>query len=406
MLAKKTKKRNIPMGTINVGPYAKKLIQKTLDDNRLSYGKLSADFERKFAKLHDVRFAVYTVSGTCALQMALHALKKINGWKDGDEVIVPAITFVATSNIVLQNNLKPVFVDVLPDTYNIDPSKIEEKITKKTRAIIPVHMYGLPADMDEIKNIAQKHKLKIVEDSCEAVLAKYKNKFVGSMGDMGCFSTYVVHVITTGVGGIVTTNNPEYAVKVKSLMNHGRDSVYLTIDDDDDLTKKTDKDIFRMVDRRFSFVDVGYSYRLTEMEAALGLEQLKNIGRIIKSRQDNANYLISGLRDFSDFLQLPTIPEDRDHVFLGFPIVIKNPKISREKLILFLEKNGIETRYMMPLLNQPVYKEIFGSEFESRYPAARHINNRGFYIGCFPELTKKDLDYVICIIKKAVKKFS
>lgn len=401
----KIKKINIPMGTINVGPYAKKLIQKTLDDNRLSYGKLSAKFENKFAKLHNIKFAVYTASGTCALQMALHALKKIHGWRDGDEIIVPAITFVATSNIVLQNNLKPVFVDVLPDTYNIDSSKIEEKITKRTKAIIPVHMYGLPADMDEIKNISQKHKLKIIEDSCEAVMAKYKNHFVGSMGDMGCFSTYVVHVITTGVGGIVTTNNPEYAVKVKSLMNHGRDSIYLTIDDDDNLTKKTDKEIFRMIDRRFSFVDVGYSYRLTEMEAALGLEQLKNIDRIIKNRQSNANYLIKGLGDLSDFLQLPTIPKDREHVFLGFPMVIKNPKISREKLILFLEKNGIETRYMMPLLNQPVYKKIFGRDIESYYPVARHINNYGFYIGCFPELKKEDLDYVIYIIRKAIKKF-
>jgi dTDP-4-amino-4,6-dideoxygalactose transaminase len=405
-MALKTKKRNIPMGTVNIGPYAKKLILETLDNNRLSYGKLSAEFENKFAKLHNVNFAVYTVSGTCALQMALHTLKRIHGWRDGDEIIVPAITFVATSNIVLQNNLKPVFVDVLADTYNINPSKIEEKISKKTKAIIPVHMYGLPADMDEIKALAKKYKLKIIEDSCEAVMAKYKDKFVGSMGDMGCFSTYVVHVITTGVGGIVTTNNSEYAVKVKSLMNHGRDSIYLTIDDANNLTRKKNKEIFKIVDRRFSFVDVGYSYRLTEMEAALGLEQLKNIDRIIKKRQFNASYLIKGLGEFSDFLQLPTIPKDREHVFLGFPIVIKNKKISREELILFLEKNGIETRYMMPLLNQPIYKEIFGRNVESRYPVAKYINNHGFYIGCFPELTKEDLDYIIYIFKKALKKLS
>lgn len=399
------KTRNVPMGTLNIGPYAKRLILKTLDNNRLSHGELSAKFENQFAKLHNVKYAIYTVSGTCALQMALHALKRIHGWQNGDEVIIPAITFIATSNIVLQNNLKPVFVDVLPDTYNIDYSKIEERITKRTKAIIPVHMYGLPADMDEIQEIARKYNLKIIEDSCEAVTAKYKNKPVGSMGDLGCFSTYVVHIITTGVGGVVTTNNPEYAVKIKSLMNHGRDSIYLTIDDDNNLSKKTSKEAFKMVDRRFSFVDVGYSYRLTEMEAALGLEQIRNIDQIIQKRQFNAKYLIDGLKEFSHLIQLPAIPKDRSHVFLGFPIVIKDKKISREKIVMFLENNGIETRYMMPLLNQPIYKEIFGKNIEAQYPVAKHINNYGFYIGCFPELKKEDLDYAIYILKKAFNEF-
>lgn len=395
------KKRNIPMGTVNIGPYGKKLVNKALDSNRLSYGKFSKEFENKFAKLHSARYAVYTASGTCALQIALHTLKRIHKWDDNDEVIVPAVTFIATSNVVLQNNLRPVFVDVLPNTYNIDSSKIEEKITERTRAIIPVHMYGLPADMDEILKIAKKHNLKVIEDSCEAVSAVYKGRKVGSMGDLGCFSTYVVHIMTTGVGGIVTTSNPEYAVKIKSLMNHGRDSIYLTIDDDKDISKKEGKEAFKIVDKRFSFVDVGYSYRLTEMEAALGLEQIKNIPKIIKKRQFNANYLTNGLKELSNFIQLPEVSEDRTHVFLGYPIVAKG--ISREKLVLFLEKNGIETRYMMPLLSQPIYKEIFGENIESQYPVAQYINNNGFYIGCFPELRKEDLDYIIHIFKKAIK---
>ena len=235
---KKLRKRNIPIGTLNIGSYAKRLILSTLNKNRLSHGLLSTKFESKFSKLHNVKFAIFTTSGTDALRITVHALKRIHNWSNGDEIIVPAITFVATSNIVLQNNLKPVFVDVLPNTYNIDPQKIEEKITKKTKAIIPVHMYGLPADMNPILKIAKKHKLKVIEDSCETMLARYKGKMVGSMGDLGCFSTYVAHIITTGVGGIVTTNNPEYAIKVKSLINHGRDSIYLTIDDDDNLDKK------------------------------------------------------------------------------------------------------------------------------------------------------------------------
>ena len=397
--SKKLKKKNIPIGTLNIGPYAKKLVLETLDKNRLSYGPLSRKFENKFAKLHDVKFAIFTISGTSALQVALYALKRIHNWSDRDEVIVPAITFIATSNIVLQNNLKPVFVDVLPDTYNIDPYKIEEKITKRTRAIIPVHMYGLPANMDEILKIAKKHNLKVIEDSCEAMLAKHKGKMVGSMGDLGCFSTYVVHIITTGVGGIVTTNNPNYAVRAKSLMNHGRNSIYLTIDDDNNLNKRANKEIFKLVDRRFSFVDVGYSYRLTEMEAALGLEQLRFLRTNIKKRQRNAFYLINGLKEFSDLIQLPIIPEDRDHVFLGFPIVIKDKKIKRSKLITHLEKNGIETRYMMPLINQPIYREIFGN-LDNQYPVASHINQNGFYIGCHPDINKEDLDYIIYIFKK------
>jgi len=290
-------------------------------------------------------------------------------------------------------------VDVLPNSYNMDPKKIEEKITKKTRAIIPVHMYGLPADMDEIREIAQKYNLKIIEDSCETMLAKYRGRMVGSIGDLGCFSTYVAHIITTGVGGIVTTDNSDYAIKVRSLMNHGRDSIYLNIDDDDNLNKKSSKEVFRMADRRFSFIDVGYSYRLTEMESALGIEQLKFLKENVQKRQRNAFYLINGLKEFSDLIQLPIIPEDRDHVFLGFPIVIKDKKIKRSKLITHLEKNGIETRYMMPLINQPIYREIFGN-IENQYPVAQYINQNGFYIGCHPNLNKDDLDYIVGIFKR------
>lgn len=393
-------KRNIGIGTLNIGNQAKKQIIKILDNNRLSYGPITNKFENKFAKLHNSKFAIYTVSGTAALQISLHAMKSIHGWKDNDEVIVPAITFIATSNIVLQNKMKPIFVDVNKETYNIDITKIEQKITKKTRAIIPVHLFGLPADMDEIKKIAQKYKLKIIEDSCETMLVKYKNKSVGTIGDIGCFSTYVAHIITTGVGGIAITNNPQYAIKIKSLMNHGRDSIYLNIDDDNNLSNKNS---FKIIDRRFSFTDVGYSYRLTEMEAALGLEQLNKIKSIINNRHKNARYLIEGLKKYKHFLQLPKILKDRGHSFLGFPILIISKKIKRNDLILYLERNGIETRYLMPLLNQPIYKKMFGN-IEKQYPIAKYINNNGFYIGCHQDLKKQDLDYIIYIFNKYLEK--
>jgi len=390
------KKRNIGIGTLNIGKQAKKQILKILDNNRLSYGPITNKFENKFAKLHNSKFAIYTVSGTAALQISLHAMKTIHGWKDDDEVLVPAITFIATSNIVLQNRMKPVFIDVNKETYNIDVTKIEQKITKKTKAIIPVHLFGLPADMDEIKQIAKKYKLKIIEDSCETMLVKYKNQPVGSIGDISCFSTYVAHIITTGVGGIATTNNPKYAIKIKSLMNHGRDSIYLHIDDDNNLSNKN---AFKIIDRRFSFIDVGYSYRLTEMEAALGLEQLNKIKNIIRKRNINAKYLIRGLKKYNHLLQLPKILKDRGHSFLGFPIIVISKKIKRNDLILYLEKNGIETRYLMPLLNQPVYKKLFGN-IEKDYPVAKYINKNGFYIGCHQDLKKEDLDYILYIFQK------
>ena len=205
-------------------------------------------FERELASLHDCRFGLMCNSGTSALQIALAALKEVHGWKDGDEVLVPALTFVATSNVVLYNGLTPVFVDVEPDYYELDAAKIEARITERTRAIIPVHIAGLPCDMDPIMEIAARHGLRVVEDSCETMFSRYKGKAVGSFGDIGCFSTYAAHVITTGVGGLCVTSDPELNVILKSLMNHGRDSIYIRMDDDQD----AETDVFAIADRRFS----------------------------------------------------------------------------------------------------------------------------------------------------------
>lgn len=390
------KVRNIPIGTLSIGTTAKKLINQTLDKNRLSYGPLTERFEKNFAKKHDSKHAIFTASGTCALQVALHTLKDIHEWKDGDEVLVPAVTFIATSNVVITNNLKPVFVEIDPKTYNINPKEIEKHITKKTRAIIPVHLFGLPTDMGEIMKIARRYNLKVIEDSCEAMGVNYKGKSVGSLGDIGCFSTYVAHLVTTGVGGLATTNNSEYAIKMKSLMNHGRDSIYLTIDDDKDIEKKSTDEAFKLISRRFSFVDVGYSFRVTEMEAALGIEQLQELSSFVKKRNKNARYLIKHLQDYTDRIMLPTILNDRGHSFLGFPITIIDSKIKRDDLIIHLEKNGIETRYAMPLINQPIYRKLFGN-LDRKYPIAKHVNENGFYIGCHQGLTSEDLRYIIKI---------
>ena len=190
--------RKITLGQCKINDAGKRYVNDALDNNRLSAGKYTKKFEEDFAKLHQCKYGIFCNSGTSALQISLAALKEFYGYKDGDEVLVPATTFIATSNVVLQNNLTPVFVDVDPLTFNIDPLKIEAKITSRTRACIPVHLFGLPADMDSISAIAKTHSLNIIEDSCETMFAGIRGKSVGSFGDIACFSTYVAHLIVGG----------------------------------------------------------------------------------------------------------------------------------------------------------------------------------------------------------------
>lgn len=385
------KRRQIGIGNITIDAVAKRYIMDVLDSGRLSYGDFTRRFESKMAKLHDRRWAIFCNSGTSALHVSLSVLKDKYAWRDGDEVIVPSVTFIATSNVVLHNRLTPVFVDVEKDYFGINPIKIEEKITKRTRAIIPVHLFGQSCDMKAVVAIAKKHKLLVVEDSCETMFVSYLGKPVGSMGDIACFSTYATHLVTTGVGGLAMTNDDDLAIRIKSYFNHGRDGIYLSIDDDNTTNAKR---LFNIVERRFSFVHLGYSFRLTELEAALGLAQLAKWKTIIKRRQGNAAYLTSKLSRFSRYLDLPKIRPGAQHAFMLYPIVVKHEKVDREKLIEHLEINGIETRYLMPLLSQPIYRKMFGN-LEKNYPVARYLNKNAFIIGCHQDLTKSDLDYIV-----------
>ena len=391
-------KRRIELGTLKITAKAKEYVNKVIDDNRLSYGPFCKRLEQEFARIHQARFGVVSNSGTSALHVALQALKEIHQWQDNDEVIVPAITFVATSNIVLHNHMKPVFVDVDPVHYELDPALLEKMITPRTRAIIPVHLFGQPCDMDSILKIAEKHGLKIIEDSCETMFAHYKGKMVGTFSDIGCFSTYVAHLLTTGVGGINLTNNKEYAVKLRSLINHGRDAIYISIDDDNDVSKEKLQEI---IEKRFSFVDVGHSFRITEMEAALGVEQLEHWEEMIAKRQENGRYLMKGLSPFKEFIQLPSIRDGNSHSFMMFPIVLRHEP--KGNFVNYLEEQGIETRDMLPLINQPVYKKLFNLN-ESDYPIATWVNESGFYIGCHQNVSQEDLDYMIEIFGKYFEK--
>lgn len=392
--------RHIPIADLKITAKAKKYVNQVLDSNRLSYGPFTEKFEKEFARIHSRKFAMVLNSGTSALQVALHALKEYYNWDDDDEILVPAMTFIATSNIVLQNNLKPVFVDVEEDYYCIDPKKIEEKITKKTRAIIPVHMFGQSADMEKVLKIAKKNNLKILEDACETLFVNYKGKPVGSLGDISVFSTYVAHIIVTGVGGVATTNNEELALLMKSLMFHGRDNIYLNIDDDNNINNKIK--LNSLIERRFQFIHLGYSYRLTEMETAIGLAELERKNEIVKGRRRVGTQLTKALGAFSPFFQLPQTRADSEHIYMLFPIVILDDRIVKEDFLLFLEENGVETRLFMPLLSQPIYKKIFG-DIEDEFLVAKRLVERGFIIGSHPSFSNLDIKYLHGLFKKYLK---
>lgn len=393
------KQIQIGVGGFRISERAKQLVMQVLDSNRITAGPMMERFEAEIAAIHGCKFALMCNSGTGALQIALAALKEVHGWQDGDEVLVPALTFVATSNVVIYNNLKPVFVDVNPQYYTIDPAKIEAQITPRTRAIMPVHIAGQPCDMSPILDIAQKHNLRIVEDSAETMFVGDKGRPVGSMGDIGCFSTYASHMITTGVGGLCTTNDPELIVLLKSIMNHGRDSIYIRIDDD---KGATGADLFEIANRRFSFVRLGQSFRATEMEAAVGVAQLEERHESMARRRQNVARLNAGFAELEEHLQLPHPRPDSEHSYMFYALAILNPKILRDDLILYLETNGIETRYLLPLINQPIYREIFGN-LDEQFPVAAQLNKTAFYIGCHPDLTDGEIDFVIEHIKQFFK---
>jgi dTDP-4-amino-4,6-dideoxygalactose transaminase len=309
----------------------RELVNRSLDNGQISYGPLSKEFETRFAAMHDSRYAILSNSGTSALQVALQAMKEIHRWRDGDCVIVPATTFVATANIVLHNRMIPTFVDVDPLTYNIDSTLIERAITDRTRAIIPVHLFGQPANMTAVNEIANRRGLKVIEDSCEAMFVKHYGRSVGALGDIGCFSTYVAHLLVTGVGGISTTSNPDYAAKMRSLVNHGLEIGHLN--PDENFSPRP------MPGRRFKFSSVGHSYRITELEAALGLAQLDTVDEMLTARIRNARHLTLGLRGvnrrYGVGLQLPTLAPGNDDAHMMYPIVLPKRE-SKESLMAYL----------------------------------------------------------------------
>ena len=384
----------IGVGYALITDLEKKYVNMALDSGRLSPGPFVQKFEKKFAEMHKQKYGIACNSGTSSLHVALEALKEKYSWDQNSEVLVPAITFIATSNAVMHAGMKPVFVDVDSRTYNIDTKLIEEKITENTVAIMPVHTFGQPCEMDSIVKIATKYGLKIVEDCAEAHFAVYKGRPVASFSNIAGSSTYVAHTITTGIGGVITTDDTNLAEIARSLIAHGRACTC------ENCIAYNSKQVCKLrmqteMDRRFMMIRLGYSYRIGELEGALGVAQLENKDFIINTRKANAKILTDGLKDVEQYLQLPYYPEYVEHSFMMYPLVIKDDKaFTRNEIVKYLEQNNIETRPMLPLLNQPIYKEIFG-DIEKDYPVAQWINNNGFYVGCHHGLSTEELNMII-----------
>lgn len=377
-------KTRIGVGEVRISPTARVNVLDALDHHRLSYGPWTQRFERGFADLQRHRFACFMNSGTSALQVGLAAMKEHYGWRDGAEVLVPALTFVATLNVITQNNLRPILVDVDSRHYDIDWQQVAAILARRSAgdleqpaAVIPVSLFGQPV---RIPQIVRGFGLRVLEDSCETM-------FVGhAQADVTAYSTYACHLLNTGVGGFTATDDPELAALIRSLANHGRSGIYTGIDDELGARET--------MDARFCFERPGYSYRATELEAAIGCAELDEWREHFLDRRANADFLKVGLAGLP--LQLPFDRNPGQHAYMMFPIVCHDV-VDRDALTEHLERAGIETRPMLPLTSQPYVRSLFGDGVESRYPVAQRINRQGFYVGCHPYMTAGDLDHIVAV---------
>ncbi|TAN40172.1 MAG: DegT/DnrJ/EryC1/StrS family aminotransferase [Nitrospirae bacterium] len=393
----------IPFGTMTITERSKQLVIEALDRGRVSSGRYVREFEKKFAELVGAREAVAVSTGTDADALALAVLYDL-GASRGDEVIIPALSFVATGNAVLQAGFTPVFVDVERETLNIDPSKIEAAITPKTRAIMPVHLMGKPAEMDSIKAIAVRHKLLVIEDAAEAHGAVYKGKNAGTLCDMGAFSLYVAHIISTVEGGIITTDNESYAGVLRSLRSHGRackcESCVLNT------ASAFCAKRFQFgenADIRFVFERVGFSSKMNELEAAVGLGNLDIYNEILNKRRENLYYLLDKFKAFSQyFMTLSKEPYEEIGPH-ALPMIIREGSgFTRSDLTAYLEKNGIDTRTLFNSIPTQCQGFAYLGHKMGDFPNAEYIGEQGIHIGVHQDIGRRECDYILDVIEKFI----
>ena len=395
----------IPFGTVAITERSKALIMEALNSNRVSSGKFVREFEKRFAGLVGTKEAVAVSTGTDADALALAVLYDF-GSKRADEIIVPALSFVATGNAVLQAGFTPVFVDIDRKTLNIDPDKIEEKMTEKTRGIMPVHLMGKPADMDPILDKAKKYNLYVIEDAAEAHGAMYKGRNIGTIGDMAAYSTYVAHIITTIEGGVVATDRSDFAEILRSLRSHGRackcESCVLNV------SSGYCNKRFRSeggIDIRFQFERIGFSSKMNELEAAIGLGNLEIFEEIFKKKRKNLLAMMERFGRFEPYLY--TITEE-PYEKIGphaFPIILKeDTPFTRNQLVDFMEKKGIDTRSLF--LSMPTQCPGFGflNYKLGDFPNAEYIGNNGLHIGVHQDIGEEEIEYIINTVAEFLEK--
>lgn len=371
-------KYKVPFGTVSVTPEARQLINQALDSNWLTRGKFVQEFEEKFAALFGVKHAVAVSSGTDADALACAVLYD-HGAKRGDEIIIPALTFVATGNAVLQAGFTPVFVDIQRETLNINPERIEKAITPKTRAIMPVHLMGKPAEMDAILRIAKKHKLSVIEDAAEAHGAEYKGRKIGAIGDMAAFSLYAAHIVTTIEGGIIITNDAATAEALRSLRNHG-------------------------IVGKFEFRRIGFSAKMNELEAAVGLGNIKIFSRILDKRRRNLLYLIDKFKRFEKhFITIQEEPHEKIGPHAFSIIVREKMPFTKDEFVAYLETAGVDSRNLFYSIPTQCPSYAFLGKKLGDFPEAEYCSSNGTHIGIHQDLELTQLDYVAEVTETFLK---
>lgn len=341
-----------------------------------SQGRYIAEFEEKFAHYCGARYGITTTSGTTALHLALASVDI----GPGDEVIMPTFTMVATAFAVVYTGAIPVLVDADPETWNMDVSRIETKVTSRTKVIMPVHIYGHPCDMDAIMAIAGRHNLLVIDDAAEVHGAEYKGRKIGSIGQASCFSFYANKIITTGEGGMVVTSDTGIAEKARRL-----------------------KDLAHTPGKRYVHSDIAFNYRMTNIQAAIGLAQLDNIERYVDARRSHARLYNSLLKDIPG-ITLPPEKEWAKNVYWMYSVLVEDDfGMSRDELMDKLRAAGIDTRtFFVPMHQQPALNKMGLFHGES-YPVSEALSRKGLYLPSGTGLSDNDLRYVCQTIKKIKK---
>jgi len=357
----------IPINAPQIGEEEIKAVVRVMKSGILTHGlgagPMVTRFEKAFAKFAKAKQAIAVNTGTSALHLAIAGA----GIKRGDEVILPSFTFVATAEVIAMVGAKPVFVDIDPETYNISPEKIEKAVTKKTKAIMSVDLYGLPADMEPIKEIADKYELRIIEDSCQAHSASYKGKPPGAFADTACWSFYASKNMTTGEGGMITTNNDETAEKMRFMRSHGEKEKYKSL-------------------------ILGHNYHMPEIQAAIGYIQLMKLPKFSAKRRGNAKRLSTKLGKTGK-LQLPKEPKGFRHSWYLFTVRLRGAKRKkRDKVVETLRKKGIgaEVYYVNPIHLMPYYRKFGKHRLEETEKAAEQV----FSLPVHPGVTRKQIDFI------------